>query len=93
AKLASNKPKPLTGQVVLVTGGAGAIGAATAKLFADNGAHAVVVDLDASRAAEAAKQAGNNSIGIGADITDPVQMRAAFDKAVAVYGGLDILVS
>ncbi|RWF72144.1 MAG: bifunctional aldolase/short-chain dehydrogenase [Mesorhizobium sp.] len=93
AKLASNKPKPLTGQVVLVTGGAGAIGAATAKLFADNGAHAVVVDLDASRAAEAAKKAGNSSIGIGADITDPAQMRAAFDKAVAVFGGLDILVS
>ncbi|RWF15245.1 MAG: SDR family oxidoreductase, partial [Mesorhizobium sp.] len=57
------------------------------------GAHAVVVDLDASRAAEAAKKAGNSSIGIGADITDPAQMRAAFDKAVAVFGGLDILVS
>ena len=71
AKLASNKPKPLTGQVVLVTGGAGAIGAATAKLFADYGAHAVVVDLDAAKAAEAAKRAGNGSIGVGADITDP----------------------
>ncbi len=93
AKLASNKPKPLTGQVVLVTGGAGAIGAATAKLFADYGAHAVVVDLDAAKAAEAAKKAGNGSIGVGADITDPGQMRAAFDKAVAVFGGVDILVS
>ncbi|MEP6564616.1 MAG: bifunctional aldolase/short-chain dehydrogenase, partial [Mesorhizobium sp.] len=93
AKLASNKPKPLTGQVVLITGGAGAIGAATAKLFAANGAHAVVVDLDAAKAAEAAKQAGNNSIGVGADITDSKQMRAAFDKAVAVFGGVDILVS
>ncbi|MBU0584982.1 MAG: bifunctional aldolase/short-chain dehydrogenase [Alphaproteobacteria bacterium] len=93
AKLASNKPKPLTGQVVLVTGGAGAIGAATAKLFADYGAHAVVVDLDAGKAAEAAKKAGNGSIGVGADITDPGQMRAAFDKAVAVFGGVDILVS
>ncbi|RVA91744.1 bifunctional aldolase/short-chain dehydrogenase, partial [Mesorhizobium sp. M7A.F.Ca.CA.004.01.1.1] len=67
AKLASNKPKPLTGQVVLITGGAGAIGAATAKLFADNGAHAVVVDLDAEKAADAAKKAGNNSIGVAAD--------------------------
>jgi rhamnose utilization protein RhaD (predicted bifunctional aldolase and dehydrogenase)/NAD(P)-dependent dehydrogenase (short-subunit alcohol dehydrogenase family) len=93
AKLASNKPKPLTGQVVLVTGGAGAIGAATAKLFADYGAHAVVVDLDAGKAADAAKKAGNGSIGVGADITDPGQMRAAFDKAVAVFGGVDILVS
>ena len=93
AKLASNKPKPLTGQVVLVTGGAGAIGAATAKLFADYGAHAVVVDLDAGKAAEAAKKAGNSSIGVGADITNPAEMRAAFDKAVAAFGGVDILVS
>jgi rhamnose utilization protein RhaD (predicted bifunctional aldolase and dehydrogenase)/NAD(P)-dependent dehydrogenase (short-subunit alcohol dehydrogenase family) len=93
AKLASNKPKPLTGQVVLVTGGAGAIGAATAKIFADNGAHAVVVDVDADRAAQAALKAGNQSIGVGCDITDPQSLRAAFDRAVEVYGGLDILVS
>ncbi|MBL8577357.1 MAG: bifunctional aldolase/short-chain dehydrogenase [Mesorhizobium sp.] len=93
AKLASNKPKPLTGQVMLVTGGAGAIGAATAKLFADYGAHVVVVDLDAEKAADSARKAGNNSIGVGADVTDPASVRAAFDKAVAVYGGIDILVS
>ena len=93
AKLASNKPKPLTGQVALVTGGAGAIGAATAKLFADYGAHVVVVDLDGDKAAEAAKAAGNQSIGVACDVTDPASLRAAFDRAVAVYGGLDILIS
>jgi len=92
AKLASNKPKPLTGQVALVTGGAGAIGTATAKLFADNGAHVVVVDLDGERAALAAKQAGNQSIAFACDITDPAALRRAFDRAVEVYGGLDILV-
>ena len=78
---------------MLVTGGAGAIGAATAKLFADNGAHAVIVDLDPAKAAEAAKKAGNGSIGVGADITNAAELRAAFDRAVAVFGGLDILVS
>ncbi|MCV3242522.1 bifunctional aldolase/short-chain dehydrogenase [Mesorhizobium sp. ZC-5] len=93
AKLAANKPKPLTGQIVLVTGGAGAIGAATAKVFAREGAHVVVVDLDAAKAAEAAKQAGNNSIGVGGDITKPADVRAAFDAAVAAYGGVDIVVS
>ncbi|MDP3895076.1 MAG: bifunctional aldolase/short-chain dehydrogenase, partial [Mesorhizobium sp.] len=86
AKLAANKPKPLTGQVVLVTGGAGAIGAATAKAFAAQGAHVVVVDLDEARAKEAAKAAGNNSMGVGADVTDPAQVGAAFDAAVATYG-------
>lgn len=93
AKLAGNKPKPLTGQVALVTGGAGAIGAATAKLFAANGAHVVVVDLDGDKAAAVAKAAGNNSIGVGADVTKPDEVRAAFDKAVATYGGVDIVVS
>ena len=93
AKLAGMKPKPLTGQVVLVTGGAGAIGAATAKLFAANGAHAVVTDIDAEKAAAVAKAAGNASIGVGCDVTDPASVRAAFDAAVKAFGGVDIVVS
>src|SRR5690606_27938831 len=93
AKLAANKPKPLTGQVALVTGGAGAIGAATAKLFAAQGAHVVVVDLDGEKAKAVAKEAGNGSIGVSADVTDPASVRAAFDRAVETFGGLDILIS
>ncbi|MEO3388511.1 bifunctional aldolase/short-chain dehydrogenase [Mesorhizobium sp. CAU 1741] len=93
AKLAGNKPKPLTGQVMLVTGGAGAIGAATAKAFAAQGAHVVVVDLDADKAKEAAKAAGNASIGVGADVTKPADIAAAFEQAVRSYGGVDIVVS
>jgi NAD(P)-dependent dehydrogenase (short-subunit alcohol dehydrogenase family) len=93
AKLAGAKPKPLTGQIVFVTGGAGAIGAATAKLFAAYGAHVVVADLDAAKAKEVAEAAGNASIGVACDATDAASVRAAFDAAVAVYGGLDIVVS
>ena len=58
AKLASTKPKALTGNVVVVTGGAGAIGAATARLFAEQGAHIAILDLDADRAKEVAKRPG-----------------------------------
>ncbi|HEY9216170.1 MAG TPA: bifunctional aldolase/short-chain dehydrogenase [Ancylobacter sp.] len=93
AKLAANKPKPLTGQVVLVTGGAGAIGAATARLFASQGAHVVVVDLDGAHAAEVAKSVGNNAIAVACDVTDPGQVRQAFDRAVLQYGGVDIVIS
>ena len=93
AKLAGAKPKPLTGQIVLVTGGAGAIGAATAKLFATNGAHVIVADLDGEKAKQAAKAAGNGSIGVACDVTDPASVRAAFDAAVSAYGGVDIVVS
>ncbi|HTV70910.1 MAG TPA: bifunctional aldolase/short-chain dehydrogenase [Rhizobiaceae bacterium] len=93
AKLAGAKPKPLTGQIAFITGGGGAIGAATAKLFAANGAHVVVADLDQKVADAAAKAAGNNSIGVACDVTDPKSVRAAFDRAVATYGGVDIVVS
>ncbi len=93
AKLAGAKAKPFTGQVALVTGGAGAIGAAIAKAFAGEGAHVVVLDLDAAKAADEAKAVGNQSIGLGCDVTDPVSVRAAFDKAVETFGGVDIVIS
>ncbi|WP_429809186.1 bifunctional aldolase/short-chain dehydrogenase [Ensifer sp. B1-9] len=93
AKLAGAKPKPFTGQVALVTGGAGAIGAAIVKAFVAEGAHAVVLDLDGEKAAAVAKSAGNNSIGIACDITDPASVRGAFDKVVATFGGVDIVAS
>lgn len=93
AKLAGIKPKPLTGQVVLVTGGAGAIGAATAKLFAANGAHVMVTDIDEAKATAVAKAAGNASIGVACDVTSPASVRAAFDAAIKAFGGVDIVVS
>lgn len=93
AKLAGNKPKSMTGQVAVITGGAGAIGTATAKLFASQGAHVVVVDLDGSKASEVAKAAGNASIGVGADVTKPADIKAAFKTAVRTYGGVDIVIS
>jgi rhamnose utilization protein RhaD (predicted bifunctional aldolase and dehydrogenase)/NAD(P)-dependent dehydrogenase (short-subunit alcohol dehydrogenase family) len=93
AKLAASKPKALTGSVVVITGGAGAIGAATAKAFAGEGAHTAVFDLDADKATEAAKRAGNDSVGIACDVTDRVSARAAFEAVVARYGGADILIS
>jgi rhamnose utilization protein RhaD (predicted bifunctional aldolase and dehydrogenase)/NAD(P)-dependent dehydrogenase (short-subunit alcohol dehydrogenase family) len=93
AKLAASKPKALTGNVVVVTGGAGAIGAATAKLFADQGAHVAVLDLDGDHANEVARRAGNDAIGVACDVTDRASVQSAFDTVVAQYGGLDIAIS
>jgi rhamnose utilization protein RhaD (predicted bifunctional aldolase and dehydrogenase)/NAD(P)-dependent dehydrogenase (short-subunit alcohol dehydrogenase family) len=93
AKLKGNKPKILTGQVMVVSGGGGAIGAATARLFAANGAHVAVLDLDKTAAEAAAKQAGNDSIGVSCDVTDKDSVRAAFDAVIDAYGGADIVIS
>ena len=93
AKLKGAKPKILTGQVMIITGGAGAIGSATAKLFAAHGAHVAVLDLDKASADAAAKQAGNESIGLACDVTDRASVRAAFDAVIDAYGGADIVVS
>ena len=93
AKLASAKSLPFTGQVALITGGAGAIGAATARAFATAGAHVAVVDVDGGKAEEVARNVGNHAIGISCDVTEAASVRAAFDRTVARYGGVDIVVS
>ncbi|MDN2566671.1 bifunctional aldolase/short-chain dehydrogenase [Aquibium sp. A9E412] len=93
AKLAGARTLPLTGQVAVVTGGGGAIGAATARLFAANGAHVVVADLDRTRAEATAAQAGNGAVGIACDVTAGAEVAALFEAAVARFGGVDIVVS
>jgi rhamnose utilization protein RhaD (predicted bifunctional aldolase and dehydrogenase)/NAD(P)-dependent dehydrogenase (short-subunit alcohol dehydrogenase family) len=93
AKLAGAKPKPFTGQVAVITGGAGAIGAATAKAFAREGAHVAVLDLDGAKADDVAKATSNGAIGLACDVTDPASVRAAYDAVIDRFGGVDILVS
>ncbi len=91
AKLGKGAEKPLARQVVVVTGGAGAIGAATAKAFAAEGAEIAVLDLDGAKAAEIAKKLGG--IGLACDVTKEAAVRAAFAKVAAHFGGVDIVVS
>jgi NAD(P)-dependent dehydrogenase (short-subunit alcohol dehydrogenase family) len=91
AKLGKSAEKPLARQVALVTGGAGGIGAATARAFAAEGAAVVVLDLDAEGALRVAKPIGG--LGLGCDVTDAKAVAAAFDRAVEHFGGIDIVVS
>jgi rhamnose utilization protein RhaD (predicted bifunctional aldolase and dehydrogenase)/NAD(P)-dependent dehydrogenase (short-subunit alcohol dehydrogenase family) len=93
AKLGAAKEKPLAGQIAVVTGGAGAIGAATAKLFKDNGAELAVLDLDEEAAKRTAKVLGGATLGLACDVTVQASVLAAFDCIAETFGGLDILVS
>jgi rhamnulose-1-phosphate aldolase/alcohol dehydrogenase len=93
AKLGQAKPLPLAGQVALVTGGAGAIGFATARRFKEAGAEVALLDIDGAAVNAAAKKLGGAALGIVCDVTDAEAVRAAFAQVVERFGGLDILVS
>jgi rhamnose utilization protein RhaD (predicted bifunctional aldolase and dehydrogenase)/NAD(P)-dependent dehydrogenase (short-subunit alcohol dehydrogenase family) len=91
AKLGKSKPKPLAGQVVAITGGAGTIGAATARAFAAEGAEVAVLDRDLAAAEQVARTVKGTAIAC--DVTDAASVAAAFEAIVAACGGLDVLVS
>lgn len=93
AKLGKGKELPLARHVVLVTGGAGGIGAAIARAFAAAGAEVAVLDRDAEGAAAVAASCGKRALALTADVTAPVQVRAAIDQLVNRFGGLDLVVS
>jgi len=84
-------------KVALVTGAARGMGAATARLFAREGAKAVVIAdvLDKEGAAVVAdiQKAGGTATYLHLDVTDEVQWKATVDKVVATHGGLNVLVN
>ncbi|HKB00546.1 MAG TPA: bifunctional aldolase/short-chain dehydrogenase [Methyloceanibacter sp.] len=90
AKLKGAGVKPLTGQVALVTG-AGAIGSATAKALAAEGAAVAIVDIYGDPARKVAKSF--KGLGMQCDVTKPEEVREAFAKVIERFGGVDIVVS
>jgi rhamnose utilization protein RhaD (predicted bifunctional aldolase and dehydrogenase)/NAD(P)-dependent dehydrogenase (short-subunit alcohol dehydrogenase family) len=93
AKHGTRKDLSLAGQVAVVTGAGGAIGAATASAFAQAGAEVALLDVDQAAAREKAEAIGGNAIAIKCDVTDAASVRAAFARVVAMFGGVDIAIS
>jgi 3-oxoacyl-[acyl-carrier protein] reductase len=86
----------LDGQVAIVTGAARGIGAATAKLMAQHGAHLVVSDLDkapAEAVASEIRRDGGQAIAVHGDVTDSTFPDAIMTATIEKYGKLDILVN
>jgi 3-oxoacyl-[acyl-carrier protein] reductase len=88
--------RSVRGSVAFVTGVASGMGAATAKLFAAEGAHVAAVDRDAAGLdavlAEIAA-AGGSAHGWLTDIGDQAAVNATVAAAAAHFGGLDIIVN
>jgi len=79
-------------RVALVTGAARGIGAATARLFAAEGARVAVLDLDESQARLVSDGFGDRGLAIGCDVSKRAEVDAAVAGTVERFGSLDILV-
>src|SRR5690349_8029430 len=83
------KPPPFAGEVTLVTGAASGIGKAAVAAFLARGAAVVGLDLDAKIESLHPRP---DFLGLRCDVTDDEQVGFAIARAVADFGGIDMLV-
>lgn len=90
-------PADYKGKTVVITGAAGGLGLALAERFAEEGAHLVLLDLNAEavRTAASRLQRGRMgcAIGIACDVTDKAACERAMQEAIAAFGGIDVLIN
>jgi hypothetical protein len=87
---------PFSGKTVLVTGASSGIGREAAATFARYGANLVLVARrrpELARTADAARAHGARVLITPADVTRPAAVVAAFRKAAAQFGGVDIVIN
>jgi rhamnulose-1-phosphate aldolase/alcohol dehydrogenase len=92
------RPKALAGRIAVITGGAGGIGAATARRLLTEGACVVICDIDRQAMAEAeaglkSEFGADNVCAVFVDVTDEATVAALFSESAIAFGGADICVS
>ena len=84
----------LTGRVAVVSGAASGMGRITSLGFAEVGADVVLLDINEAGAQETAyeiEKMGRRALPIYCDISDPDQIRAAFERVDSELGRVDVL--
>lgn len=82
-----------TGRVAVITGASSGIGAATARALAADGYKVALLARRIDRIEAIARELGNGSIAIQADVTDRDQLVAAAERVQDELGGADVLVN
>jgi NAD(P)-dependent dehydrogenase (short-subunit alcohol dehydrogenase family) len=83
----------LDGVRVLVTGGTSGLGLAMSQALAEAGARVVLTGRTERRVRDAAAQVGYGATGLVMDVRDEQSVSAGVDRALAVLGGVDVLVN
>lgn len=84
----------LDNKVAIITGGAGGIGLQAGRLFAQEGAKVLLVDLHESTLKEATRTIGSDAVRYcAADVTQPDHTQRYIQAAVEQFGGVDILLA
>ncbi len=83
----------LQGKVAVITGAASGIGLATVERFIEEGAQVIAADIQEQAGQALQARMGDQLRYVHCDVTQPAQIKAAIDLAVAHFGGLDILFS
>jgi len=81
----------LSGKVAVVTGAGQGMGRAIARLFAQEGATVVAIDLKLENAQETV--AGTNGLARKVNVADSAEVKALFDEVDAQFGRVDVLVN
>lgn len=93
AKLGKAKPPAMQGQIVIITGGAGAIGSAIATEFHAAGAEIMLVDKNAEQLEQIRSQIDPKISILQADVTEPDAPTRIIEAVTKTFGGVDILIS
>ena len=85
----------LTGRRAVISGGANGLGAATARLFAAEGASVVIADLPsaAERGHQLIESLGPRAWFVPMDVLDGDQVSTGVDQAASLMGGIDAVVA
>lgn len=82
--------KRLENKVALITGGAGSIGQTTAKLFIEEGAKVILVDLDEAALKKVVTDLGSNAAYVAANVTIAADVERYAKEAAKKFGKIDI---